>query len=85
MPLSNGVRPKASCSISGKRNGIAPVPSRKNVPPTIVVRNSGRRNSLQVEQRILGPPEVDRDRATPASVPTISDAKPKPRPAARAG
>ena len=47
MPLSKGLRPKASCSISGNRKGIAPVPSRNTVPPIIVSRNSGCLKSLR--------------------------------------
>ena len=37
-PDSNGVSPKVSCSISGIRNGKAPMPMRKNEPPTMAVR-----------------------------------------------
>ena len=33
MPDWNGVRPKLSCSMSGKRKGMAPTPIRKNEAP----------------------------------------------------
>jgi len=47
MPLWNALSPKPICSISGNRNGIAPVPNLENAPRTTVVRNSLRRNSLR--------------------------------------
>lgn len=41
MPDWNGVSPKPSCSIKGKRNGIAPMPMRNSEPPRMPARNSG--------------------------------------------
>ncbi|MNL40520.1 hypothetical protein D3C87_1628760 [compost metagenome] len=45
-PDWNGLRPKASCSISGSRNGMAPTPMRKNEPPVIEERKRRWRNSF---------------------------------------
>ncbi len=44
-PDLNGVRLKVICSISGMRNGNAPMPIRNSEPPTMALRNSGNRNS----------------------------------------
>ena len=40
-PDWNGFRPKPSCSISGSRNGMAPMPMRKFEPPMMPARKSG--------------------------------------------
>ena len=45
MPDWNGVMPKPSWNISGNRNGTAPLPIRKIVPPMIAARNVGLANS----------------------------------------
>ena len=41
MPDWNGVMPKPSWNISGSRNGTAPLPMRKIVPPLIAARKVG--------------------------------------------
>ena len=41
VPDWKGVRPKPSWSISGSRNGMAPMPMRNNEPPMMAVRKSG--------------------------------------------
>ncbi len=41
IPLSNGVSPNDTCSISGSRKGVAPTPMRKIELPTTAERNSG--------------------------------------------
>ncbi len=37
-PDSTGLKPKPSWSISGKRNGVAPMPMRNSEPPTTPAR-----------------------------------------------
>ena len=38
MPDCTGLRPKPSCSISGNRNGVAPMPTRNSEPPSTPTR-----------------------------------------------
>ncbi len=40
-PEASGLKPKPTCSISGRRNGIAPMPTRKRKPPTTLMRKVG--------------------------------------------
>ena len=37
-PDSSGSSPKPSCSISGSRNGVAPMPMRNSEPPSTPAR-----------------------------------------------
>ena len=54
-PDCTGLKPKPSCSISGSRNGVAPMPMRNSEPPTTPARYVANRNSVEVEQRVLVP------------------------------
>jgi len=47
MPDWNGLMPKPTCSISGSRNGSAPMPSRNRKPPSTLARNVGSRNKVR--------------------------------------
>ena len=40
-PEASGLRPKPTCSISGRRKGMAPMPMRKRKPPTTLMRKVG--------------------------------------------
>ena len=46
-PDWNGVKPKPSCSISGIRNGTAPIEMRNSVPPTAAARKALSENCLR--------------------------------------
>ena len=43
-PDCSGLRPKPSCSISGSRNGVAPMPMRNSEPPSTPARKVGTAN-----------------------------------------
>ena len=51
-PDCTGLKPNPSCSISGSRNGDAPMPMRNSEPPTTPARNVGELEERQVEQRV---------------------------------
>ena len=58
MPDWNGVMPKPSWNISGSRNGTAPLPIRKIVPPMIAGAERAVGEDPRVEDRIGGAPRV---------------------------
>ena len=42
-PEPNALSPKPACSISGSRNGMAPIPTRNRKPPVTEARKVGMR------------------------------------------
>ena len=53
-PDWNGVMPKPTCSISGSRNGSAPMPSRKMKPPSTLRAERRDTEQREIERRIVG-------------------------------